>query len=373
MFESVPWWMMVLGFLAVLGPLVTLHEFGHYLVGRAFGVQADAFSVGFGKELAGFTDRRGCRWKLSALPLGGYVQFRGDMNPASQGDDAALEAMDAQTRKGAFQTASLWQRALIVGAGPAMNFLIAIVILAGFNAAYGRIEIPAVVGSVMEGSAAQEAGLQAGDRIEAVDGRTVTDFADVRDSVAPYPGEDVTLTIAGTDGNVRDIPFTIPVLQEVDRFGNTFRMGRLGIAATGGQRVAVGGGEAVTLAFTQTGDILVLMVEGIRQIVTGRRPISELGGPIKIAKFSGEQLSLGWQHFVNFAALISINLAFINLLPIPGLDGGHLAFYAAEAVRRKPMGQRSQELAFRTGIALVLALMVFVTINDLISLPVFGS
>lgn len=372
-FQSVPLWMMVLGFLLVLGPLVTVHEFGHYLVGRAFGVGADAFSIGFGKEVAGWTDRRGTRWKLSALPLGGYVQFKGDMNPASQPDEEALDGMDPDERDQAFQTKPLWQRALIVAAGPVTNLLVAIAILAAFNLSYGRIEIPATVGGVEEDGAAAAAGIEAGDRIAAIDGAPINDFADLRNQVVTDPGGTITLEVVKSSGTREMIPFTIPTIVERDRFGNEFRIGRLGIASMAGERVDVGPIEAVGLATRQTVSMMVMMVEGIWQIISGRRPVSELGGPIKIAKFSGEQLSLGWPAFISFIALISLNLAFINLLPVPGLDGGHLAFYAAEAVRRRPASARSQEWAFRTGMAIVLALMLFVTVNDILSLPAFSG
>lgn len=363
--------MWIVGFLLVLGPLVTVHELGHYLVGRWFGVKADAFSIGFGKELAGWTDRRGTRWKLSALPLGGYVQFAGDMNPASQPSSEWL-ALPEEVRARTFQAQPLWQRALIVAAGPVTNFVVAIAILASFNLAYGKEVTPPVVEYVATGSAADSAGFRAGDRIVALDGTRVETFEQVAKTVSLYPGERVMLTVERAGRTIEQAVVLASVVK-TDAFGNEYRIGQLGVGSTVRTFMSVGPGEALTLGVSQTGDIVVTMVTGIRQIVTGQRSMKELGGPIKIAKFSGEQLSLGWRQFVFFAALISINLAFINLLPIPALDGGHLAFYAAEAVRRKPLGPRSQEWAFRTGIAFVLALMLFVTINDVASLPIFGG
>ena len=371
LFESPPFWMYAVGFLLLLGPLVTVHELGHYLVGRLFGVKADAFSVGFGKEIAGFTDRRGTRWKLSALPLGGYVQFAGDMSPTSQ-PDAAWRSLPEEERRRTFPAQAMWKRALIVLAGPVTNFLLAIAIFAAFNLAYGKPVFEPLVGQVVEGGAADEAGVRLGDRIVAIDGDPIGDFRELAAKVAPYPGERLSLTIE-RDGARLAIPVELSTVVERDRFGNEYRIGQLGVGTLSGSIVPVGPGQAVLLAVNQTGETIELMVTGIWQIITGRRALSELGGPVKIAKFSGEQLSLGWAQFVQFAALVSINLAFINLLPIPALDGGHLAFYAAEAVRRKPLGPRSQEWAFRTGIALVLALMLFVTINDIASLPLFGS
>src|SRR5690606_5772073 len=285
--------MYAVGFLLLLGPLVTLHELGHYLVGRWFGVKAETFSVGFGKELAGWTDRRGTRWRLSALPLGGYVQFAGDMTPTSQPNAEWLALPEAE-RERTFQAKPLWQRALIVAAGPVTNFLIAIAILAAFNFALGKPVVPPQIGEVQEGSAAAEAGLEPGDLIVAMNGEPVEDFLDLRRFVMTNPGAPLGLTFE-RDDELREISLTLPALTLQDQFGNSTRVGRLGVVpAPGGEIVAVGAVESVTLAVDQTGDILVMMVRGIRQIITGQRPMSELGGPIKMAKFSGEQLTLGW-------------------------------------------------------------------------------
>ncbi|WP_245228490.1 RIP metalloprotease RseP [Pontixanthobacter sp. CEM42] len=374
MFESVPIWMMILGFLLVLGPLVTVHELGHYLVGRWFGVKADAFSVGFGKELVGRTDKHGTRWKLSALPIGGYVQFRGDMNPASIPDADALEGLSPEERDGSFHHAALWKRALIVLAGPVTNILVALGIFAAFSMIYGKA-LPAdpaqqnIIASFAEVSAAREAGLEVGDKIVAVNDETLTDFRHLQRSIALYPGETVDISYS-RGGDVTTVPVTIGSFQEKDRFGNESKVGRIGIAPEPFERVfePVGPIEATSLAVTQSLMIADMMVTGIKQILTGARSVRELGGPIKIAKYSGEQLSLGMFEFTFFVALISLNLAFINLLPIPALDGGHLAFYAAEAIRRKPVGPVGTEWAYRTGVALVLMLMIFVTANDVVSL-----
>src|SRR5690606_25574794 len=227
--ESVPLWMWIVGFLLMLGPLVTVHELGHYLVGRWFGVKAESFSIGFGKELAGWTDRRGTRWKLSALPLGGYVQFAGDMNPASQPSDAWL-ALPPEERAKTFQAKPLWQRALIVAAGPVTNFLVAIAILASFNFAYGKLEIPPVVQVLVEDSAAERAGLRIGDRIVAMDGKPVTSFEEVANRIVPYPGETVALEVDRA-GERLNFALTIPSVVERDRFGNEFSVGQIGIGS----------------------------------------------------------------------------------------------------------------------------------------------
>jgi len=376
--ESVPFWMWIAGFLLVLGPLVTVHELGHYLVGRWFGVKADAFSVGFGKELWGRTDRRGTRWKVSAIPLGGYVQFAGDMNPASQPSPEWL-ALPAHERAQTFQSKPLWQRALIVLAGPVTNLVVAVAIFAAFNFAYGKA-VPAdpseesVIAGFTEVSPAREAGFRIGDRIVAIDGEVMESYREVQRTIFVYPNKRIAVTVERAGKRVT-IPVTTRSMEISDRFGNVSTIGLIGVEGnpTEPRYEAVGQIEAVTLAVGQSVEIAQLMITGIVQIVTGDRSVKELGGPVKIAKFSGEQLSLGWEQFVTFAALISLNLAFINLLPIPALDGGHLAFYAAEAIRRKPASPRSQEWAFRTGLAFVLALMLFVTINDIASLPIFGG
>ncbi|MDE2560993.1 MAG: RIP metalloprotease RseP [Sphingomonadales bacterium] len=363
--------MTLVAFLLVLGPLVFVHELGHYLVGRWFGVKAETFSIGFGREIAGWTDGIGTRWKLSAFPLGGYVQFAGDMNPASQ-PDAAWLSLPAEERERTFPAKPLWQRALIVLAGPVTNFLFAILILAGFTFAYGKIVASPVIGEVQAGSVADRAGLHVGDRIVELRGEAIRDFMQVRMEVGQHPGEPLGLVVM-RNGQRLAIPAQAGSRVESDQFGNRQKVGYLGIAPASAEIVRVGPLEAVGDAVGQTRAIVSMMVTGIGQIVTGKRELRELGGPVKIAKFSGEQLSLGWQSFVTFVALISINLGFINLLPIPVLDGGHLVFYAAEAVRRRPVSARGQEWAFRTGLALVVALMLFVTVNDVASLKLFGG
>ncbi|MCP9223597.1 RIP metalloprotease RseP [Erythrobacter sp. LQ02-29] len=373
---SPPFWMYIVGFLLLLGPLVTVHELGHYLVGRWFGVKAKAFSIGFGKELFGWTDRRGTRWKVSMLPLGGYVQFKGDMNPASVPDATGHDGLTAEERDGAFQYAALWKRALIVFAGPATNIIVTVAIFAAFFTIFGRpvAADPAetnVIAKFAEQSAAREAGLRVGDRIVAINGDTVPEFSSLQQKVLMYPGQTLRFTIE-RDGARREIPVTPSDTVETDKFGNQSHVGRIGVYSSQIRIAEVGPLEAIPLAVRQSVDVVRLMVTGIGQIVTGHRSVQELGGPIKIAKYSGEQLSLGPIAFANLAALISINLAFINLLPIPALDGGHLAFYAAEAVRRRPVGPQGMEMAYRTGFALVLMLMLFVTFNDLVSLPLFG-
>ena len=373
MFESPPFWMYIVGFLLLLGPLVTVHELGHLLVGRLFGVKAEAFSVGFGKEIAGYTDKQGTRWKLSVLPLGGYVQFKGDMNPASVPDPGAPR------EEGSFQHAALWKRALIVAAGPVTNLLVAIAIFFAFNMAYGK-PLPVtpddvgVIAAFTEKSRAKDAGFAVGDRIVAIDGEEMTGWREIQRTIMLYPNRRFVITVI-RDGERLDLPVTAAASQLEDGFGNAQTVGLIGIQTneTAERFEPLGIGQSAALAVQQSVDAGKMMVTGIAQIIRGDRSFSEMGGPIKIAKFSGEQMSLGPLQFIQLAAVISLNLAFINFLPIPALDGGHLMFYAAEAVRRKPVGPRATEWAYRTGIALVLMLMVVVTVNDIFSLPIFGS
>lgn len=353
----------IIGFLLVLGPLVFLHELGHYVAGRWFGVKAEAFAIGFGREIAGFTDRRGTRWRFGWLPLGGYVRFAGDMNPASQPDAAWLQ-LPPHERAQTFQAKPVWQRAIIVAAGPAVNLLLAVLILGGFAVAYGVDRTPATVGRVVEGSAAERAGLQAGDRVTAMGGRSIETFSDLSFYVVLRPNERIEVDYL-RGGTARSTEATIAAVVQRDRFGNEAKIGRFGVERSTPVYAPVPLWDAPWHGVRLVGSILRGSIDGLGQIITGRRSIEEMGGPLRIAKTSGEQFSLGWPALVSFVAFVSINLGFINLLPVPMLDGGHLMFYAIEAIRRGPVSARAMEWAFRGGLAVLLALMVFVTVNDL--------
>ena len=355
----------VLAFVAVIGPLVFVHELGHYLVGRWCGVKAEAFSIGFGPEIAAWVDRRGTRWRIGALPLGGYVRFKGDMNAASQADPAWLQ-LPAAERAESFPAKPLWQRAAIVAAGPFINFLFAILILAAFAFAHGESRTPAVAGQVQPGSAAAAAGIQPGDRIVSLNGREMATFDDIRLYAQIRAGEPVTILIDRAGQSIEK-QGRVGAVQERDGFGNSYRIGRLGIAPGEPVIEPVPLWRAPIVAIKQTGQIIRTMVETLGQIVGGGRSVKELGGPLKIAEVSGQAATLGIESFVFFMALISINLGFINLLPIPMLDGGHLLFYGVEAVQRRPVSPRVQEWAYRSGLAVLLAMMMLVTFNDLSS------
>ncbi|EQB16616.1 RIP metalloprotease RseP [Sphingobium lactosutens] len=360
-----------LAFVAVIGPLVFVHELGHYLVGRWFGVKAEAFSIGFGPELFAWVDRRGTRWRVAALPLGGYVRFKGDMNAASMTDPAWLE-MSAKDRAESFPAKPLWQRAAIVAAGPAINFLFAMLIIATFAVVHGESRTPAVAGIVEQGSAADAAGIRVGDRILSFNGRAMDTYTDMVMYTRIRPGEPVDVAIE-RNGRRLDVRTTIGAVMEDDGFGQKFRVGRLGIGAGEPVVERVSLLRAPVVAVERTGQIVRTMVETLGQIVSGGRSVKELGGPLKIAQVSGQAATLGLESFIFFVALISINLGFINLLPIPMLDGGHLLFYGIEAVQRRPVSAQAQEWAYRSGLAVLMAMMLLVTFNDLSSFGLWKS
>ena len=359
----------VMVFIAVIGGLVFVHEFGHYYVARLCGVRAETFSIGFGREILGWTDRRGTRWKLGWLPLGGYVKFAGDLNAASQ-PDATIEQTPLSERAGLFHFAPLWQKAAITAAGPFTNFALAVVILAGFGLTYGKGETPAVVRGVVASSAAAAAGVLPGDRLLKFDGTQIDSFEDVLGQMRVNAGEPIVLRVA-RGGGERALTVNPAIVFEVDNFGNRFQSGRLGIIGGAPVYRRVGILEALPYGIERTWFVTVSSVKGLWQVISGRRSIKELGGPVKMAQLTGQQASLGLPELIAFVAAISINLGFVNLLPIPMLDGGHLFLYALEAVRRRPLGERVQQWAFMSGFAALVSLMVFLTFNDLGSIGVW--
>jgi len=358
-------------FLLAIFPLVVIHELGHYLVGRWFGVHAEVFSIGFGKRIAGWTDKRGTNWQIGWLPLGGYVRFAGDMSAASTPSDEWL-ALPAEERNKTFQAKKVWQRALIVFAGPAVNFLFAVVMLAGLFGVYGEPRIAPQVGVFTPNSTAQAAGMKIGDRILSVDGGAIERFEDIGLIVQARANQPTTFVVdrAGT----RVVLDITPRVESVkDMTGIRIPTGRIGIGPAKIERVRLSALELPGAAARFTVQSVRTMVVALGQIVTGNRSVKELGGPVKMAATSERVAQLGFVSFLFFMAMVSINLGFINLLPIPTLDGGHLAFYAVEAVRRKPVGLATQEWAYRSGLLVLLAFMLFVTINDLAGFGLFGG
>ena len=361
MLHQPPIWLILVGFICALGPLVFFHELGHYLVGRLFGVPAETFSIGFGGELFGWTDKQGTRWKVAWLPLGGFVKFVGDMNAASAPAD--LEAIPDELRGRLFQVRPVWQRFLIVLAGPVANFLIAILIFSAFFAAVG-VPRTNIVGRVLAGSPAAAAGIVPGDRIVAVAGRSTPTFDDLRNVIAVRPDDTVAVRVQRGSA-FSELRVTLKPDSSPDPFGEKIRRGMLGVYPAPQVLEPVPIYRAVPMAVSYTAHLTRSIVDGIVQIFRGRVSASEIGGPIKIAQIAGQGAKLGLLPFVELVALFSINLGFINLLPVPMLDGGHLFFYVVEAVRRRPVSARSMEWAFRGGLAVILALFVFATANDL--------
>ncbi|HKC02723.1 MAG TPA: RIP metalloprotease RseP [Sphingomicrobium sp.] len=365
-----PLWFVVVAFVCALGPLVFFHELGHYFVARLFKVPAEVFSIGFGRELIGWTDKQGTRWKVAWLPLGGYVKFVGDMGPASTPAD--LEDVPEHLRDRVFQVQPVWQRFLIVLAGPFANFVLAIAIIAGFIAIYGAASTPNLVVGTVPHTAAERAHLKVGDRIVSIAGRSTSNFEEISQLAGLYPDQDVRLQVS-RNGQTFDIDVHLGTQVLKDRFGQAYRIGLLGIPVPPRQFERVAPKDVLPLAVERTAFLARSMFDGLWQIITGQRSLQEIGGPIKIAKLAGDQASLGGEDFIALLAFLSINLGFINLLPVPMLDGGHLFFYAIEAVRRRPLSARALDWAFRGGLALILALLVFVTVNDLGSLGLWDG
>lgn len=358
----------IVPFILILSLLVFVHEMGHYLVGRWSGIGILVFSVGFGPELAGYTDKRGTRWKLSAIPLGGYVKFLGDEDASSKTDTGALAGMSPEERSRTFAGASLGRRAATVAAGPIANFVLAIVIFATLFSVYGRPVADPVVASVVPASAAERAGVKPGDALISIDGNPVTTFEDVRRYVSVRPDTSIKITLK-RGAEMVDVPL-VPERKEItDGFGNKSEVGLIGIVtddkAGKFRMVQYTPTQAVAQGVKECWAIVTGTFDYLSNVVTGRMKADQLGGPIRVAQVSGQMASIGISALLQLAAMLSVSIGLLNLMPIPVLDGGHLFFYAVEAVRGRPLTERTQEIAFRIGFAIVLTLMVFTTWNDI--------
>ena len=363
-------WDYVIVFLLILTVVVFVHELGHYLVARWCGVKIETFSIGFGPELFGWYDKAGTRWRVSALPLGGYVKMFGDADPASTPDNN--REFTAAEKAVAFQYKTVWQRIAVVVAGPAMNFIFGIVALAILLAVYGEPRNAPVIDQVQENSAAAEVGLQKGDRVVEAAGQPVKSWQDLQKIIQMSVGDPIPLVVTRDDQRVELLAH--PQIKEVtDLFGNVHKTPLLGIlpdtAAT--ELVRFNPATALAESVTQTWDMVGATLKGIGQMILGQRDSSEVGGPLRIAKGAGAAAKIGLGGVAYYIILLSINLGLFNLFPVPLLDGGHLLFYGIEALRGRPLGARAQEYGFRLGLFLVFALMLFTTRNDLLDLRVW--
>ncbi|MFL4973918.1 MAG: RIP metalloprotease RseP [Microvirga sp.] len=358
-------------FLIVLTVVVFIHELGHFLVGRWCGVGVNAFSIGFGPELVGFTDRHGTRWKLSAIPLGGYVKFAGDVNGASVPDAASLAQMSPAERAVSFHHKTVLQRALVVAAGPIANFLLAIAIFAGITYVNGRQILAPRVDVVQVGSAAERAGFKPGDLVLAINGRSISSFTDMQRIVSASADDELSIAI---DRDGREMTLTaVPDLKETETPFGKQRIGLLGLQASRGpddlKLVKYGLFDSIRLGAMETWYVVERTFTYIGRLVVGRESADQLSGPIRIAQVSGQVATLGGTAgLVSLVAVLSVSIGLINLFPIPLLDGGHLLFYGIEALRGRPLSDRAQEIGFRIGLAIVVMLMLFATWNDIVHL-----
>jgi regulator of sigma E protease len=362
----------VIPFVVILTVLVFVHEMGHYLIARRNGVRVEVFSIGFGPEIWGRTDSHGTRWKVSWIPLGGYVKMFGEQDfDGGEGEETPLP-MTEEDQKVSFNSKRLGQRAAIVFAGPAANYVFAIVVFFFLFALVGEPRLLAGVGSVDENSAAAAAGIRPGDRIVRVGGQDVHWFEDLRDVISANPGKKLSLTLL-RDGAKHVISVTPGVRKAELPNGEVKDFGLLGVRPDTEQFQYEDRGPLAStkLALERTWTFSARILGVVGGIFSGSHSSKELGGPLRIAQYSGQVAESGWINLIHFTAILSINLGLINLFPIPLLDGGHLAFYVIEAVRGRPLGQKAQEIGLKFGLALVIGVFLFVTWNDLVQLKFF--
>jgi regulator of sigma E protease len=351
----------IAAFVVVLGVLVFFHELGHYLAARWRGVYVETFSVGFGRSIASWYDSHGTQWRISWLPLGGFVKMHGQERPEEVSSEERAGWKPGQT----FHEKSVLSRAIIVAAGPIANFLLAMVLFAGLFIAVGRPVTSPVVGEVLPDGAAYRAGLMANDRIEAINGQPIQTFEDIQRIIAGHPVETLTVKVR-RDGADQDLP-VVTEAREV----NGHRVGLLGIRGGAVDYQSMSVPDAIWGGVTQTWMVTADTFKGLAQMILGQRGTDELGGPLRIAQLSGQVAQLGVSNLISFIAVLSVNLGLINLFPIPVLDGGHLLFYFFEALRGRPLPRRAQEYGFRAGVALLAGLFIFATWNDLAHIGLF--
>ena len=361
----------VVPFLFVLTVVVFFHELGHFLMARLCGIKVLVFSIGFGPEIAGFNDRYGTRWKISAVPLGGYVKFFGDDNAASVPDQAAASAMTDAERRDSFMFQPVGSRAAVVAAGPVANFVLAIAIFAAIFMTVGKQTTSARVDTVQPASAAEAAGFKPGDLVTAINGEKIESFSDMQRIVSISAGETLSIDVdrGGAPINLK----ATPQLKELkDNFGNVHRLGVLGISRSmspGDIKTEKAGPlRAIVMGAQETWFVVDRTLAYISGVFVGREAADQLGGPIRIAQVSGQVATAGFTALIHLTAVLSVSIGLLNLFPIPLLDGGHLLFYAIETIRGRPLSERAQEVGFRIGLAIVVMLMIFATFNDILRL-----
>ena len=354
-------------FVAIISVIVFIHEFGHFIVARWCGVKIEEFAIGFGKKIFGFRDKKGTEWKFCVLPFGGYVKMYGDKNGASIPDIELIKKMSAHERKISFLGKNVYQRIAIVGAGPVANFILAIFIFTGLFKINGIAQIEPVVSEIVENSASFEAGIKKGDRILAIDNVEIEDFQKMRNIVVTGLEKDLNFKIQRDDEEI-NIKISPKIISQKDMFGDEIKIRSIGLIAENVIKKELSLVESFAEANKETFDISKSILKTLGQLITGQRSVKELGGPVKIAKYSGKTVEQGLVVVAWFMAMISINLGVMNLLPIPVLDGGHLFYYFFEAIKGKPLSQKVQTYGYNFGLALVLSLMVFTTLNDIFQL-----
>ncbi|NKB52025.1 MAG: RIP metalloprotease RseP [Rhizobiaceae bacterium] len=364
----------VVPFVFVLTIVVFFHELGHFAVARWNKIKVEAFAVGFGPELLARVDKHGTRWKLCAIPLGGYVKFLGDQNASSQPDHEALQKMTAKEREDTFENKALWQRAAVVAAGPLANFILASVIYTGFFMYYGETKLAPIIGTIQEDSAAAEAGFQLGDKVVSVQGGEIGSFQDIANYTLVSSDEPLQFVIE-RDGKTLDITAIPRMTKRKDRFGNEFQTGLVGIGPGNDPSSIIRNPLGPVAAFVKSIEAIGLIINRtyhfLRELIGGKQDASQLRGPLGIGQMTSQVATLGILQLISLAAALSVSIGLMNLLPVPMLDGGHLVFYAIEAIRGRALDPKTQGIAFRIGLTCVLMLMLFATSNDILRL--FGG
>lgn len=360
----------IFSFIIIISVIVFVHEFGHYWVAKKCGVKIETFSIGFGKELFGWNDKWGTRWKVSLIPLGGYVKMFGDEGAASTPDKNKIAGMSDLERKISFHSQALWKRFLIVLAGPAANYIFAIIILAGFFFVYGKPHTSNVISDIQKGSVAEQFGLKPGDRILELDGKKVETFEEIRGIVTMHPGIKISM-VYETQGKIVDAEITPKKQKTKDIFGNEVEVGLLGISSSRMDYVKLGAGTSLQSAVYEVYDLSEKTLEAVGQIIIGQRSSDQISGILRIADYSGKSVDQGFKTVLWFMAVLSVNLGLVNLFPIPMLDGGHLFFYIVEGLRGKPLPEKMQEYFFRLGYGILIGLMILATFNDLKFFQIF--